>query len=416
MKQASPIRVLGLVLRYLAPLLVVLAGAYVAKVLIAGRTAPPRSEPPPRLLPVETISVEISDRDRSLEAWGTVRPVRRVVLRPTVTGPVVEVHPDLLAGGRVEAGAPLVRIDPRDYDLGVALARADVAGAEADLEVERGNASVAARELELLAGDLELDEAERRLALREPVVAQREAALQTARTQLERAELDLERTAITAPFDALVLDEDVEVGTDLRAGTQVATLVDTSVFLVEVSVPLARLGALRGMGAPARVWPADGSAPLDGVLARISGEVEPTGRTALVQVEVADPLDARGGAPLLLGSFVRVELPLATVPSAAAIPRGALREGDEVWLVDEDGRLEIRGVVVALRSEGEVLVTEGLDPGDVVVTSSISVPVPGMRLEPIGAAAPPAEPGARPAAADPVDDPASGASDGGDLR
>lgn len=383
MTSSSPIRVVGQVLRYLAPLLVVLAGAYVAKVLIDGRQAPPRSEPPPRVVPVETLAVEVADHDEHLEVWGTVRPVRRVSLRPTVTGPVVEVHPELLAGGRVEAGAPLVRIDPRDYDLGVALAESDVASAEADLEVERGNASVAARELELLAGEIELDEAGRRLALREPVVAQREAALQTAKTQLERAELDLERTTIEAPFDALVLDEDVEIGTDLRAGTQVATLVDTSVFLVEVSVPLARLGALRGMGAAARVWPAgdDGGAPLEGVVARLSGEVEPTGRTARVQVEVPAPLDVEGGAPLLLGSFVRVELPLRTVRAAAAIPRGALREGDEVWIVDAEGRLEIRAVTVALRGDVEVLVTEGLDDGDVVVTSTIAVPVPGMRLE-----------------------------------
>jgi len=385
MTTSSPIRVVGLTLRYLAPLVVVLAGAYVARVLIEGRTAPPRSEPPPRVLPVETISVEIEDRDRHLEAWGTVQPVRSVVLRPTVTGPVVEVHPELLAGGRVPAGAPLVRIDPRDYELGIAVARAEVASAEADLEVERGNASVAARELELLAGDIELDEAERRLALREPVVAQREAALENARAQLARAELDLERAVIAAPFDALVLGEDVEVGTDLRAGTQVATLVDTSVFLVEVSVPLSRLGALRGTGSAARVWPAGAAsaAPLEGTLARLSGEVEPTGRTARVQVEVAAPLDVESGAPLLLGSFVRVELPLRTVPSAAAIPRGALREGDEVWLVDPEGLLEIRPVEVALRGDGEVLVSDGLESGDVVVTSSISVPVPGMRVEPV---------------------------------
>ena len=76
------------------------------------------------------------------------------------------------------------------------------------------------------------------------------------------------------------------------------------------------------------------------------------------------------------------ELPLLPLENAAAIPRTALREGDVVWLVDAEQQLEIRPVDVGLKRDGDVLVTGGLQDGDLVISSPISVPVPGMRVRP----------------------------------
>ena len=108
---------------------------------------------------------------------------------------------------------------------------------------------------------------------------------------------------------------------------------------------------------------------------------------ARLRVEVARPLDTVGAEPAaLLGSYARVELPLLPLESAAAIPRTALREGDVVWLVDAEQQLEIRPVDVGLKRDGDVLVTGGLQDGDLVISSPISVPVPGMRVRPTGGA------------------------------
>ena len=377
----SPIRIVGLTLRYLSPVLVIAVGAFAAQRLIASRQLPPKSERPPRVLPVDVVTATLERHTTTLEAFGSVEPLRTLTVRPYVAGPVVALHPALVVGGRIPAGEAILEIDPRDFELAVRTAEAAVEAAEADLEVERGNAAVAAKEWELLAKSFESNEDSKSLALREPFLRRRESDVRSARARLDQARLDLERTRILAPFDALVTAESVEVGTTVNLGADLATLVDTAVFSIEVSVPQARLAGLEGPGSTATVHLADGA--LADRCAGLLGEVDRAGRMARLRVEVARPLDTVGAEPAaLLGSYARVELPLLPLEDAAAIPRTALREGDVVWLVDAEQQLEIRPVDVGLKRDGDVLVTGGLQDGDLVISSPISVPVPGMRVRP----------------------------------
>ncbi len=378
---SSPIRTAGLVLRYVSPLVVIVLGVAAAKAIIASKQPPPKTEAPARVLPVNVVTVDIGTREASLEAYGTVEPLRTLVVRPAVAGPVTAVHTNLIEGGRIDAGQTLLQIDRRDYELGVRTAEAAVLAAEADLDVEKGSAAVAAKEWELLGSTLETDEATKRLALREPFVARRQADVSTALVRLDQARLDLERTAITAPFDAVVLSENVEVGSHVSMGSELATLVDRGTFAVEVSVPLDRLGSLKKGESKASVRVAGSKAPRPAKVVRVLGEVDREGRMARVQVAIENPLESTSGAgPVLLGSYAMVVLPLESVGAAALIPRGALREGDMVWIMDADDQLEMRSVTVAMRRDGDVLITAGLEAGDRVITSPIAVPLPGMRL------------------------------------
>lgn len=394
---SSPIRIAGLTLRYLGPLVVIAIGVFVAKTLIAARSAPPKRERPARVLPVETARAVTAEEGATLSAFGTVEPLRRLVLRPTVTGPVVSVHPNMIAGGLVAKGDVLVTIDPRDFELAVARAEAALVAAKADLDIERGNANVAAKEFELLESTLEVSDESKRLALREPFIERRVADVHTREAELRQAELDLERTKIVAPFDAVVLSESVEVGAILGQNAEAATLVDRSVFAIEVSVPQSRLRAI-DMGGPPALVDIDGGTAREASIERVLGEVDREGRMARLRVTIEDPLRSTsstrpGGeevrARALLGSYVEVELPLSSIPGAVAIPRTALREGDVVWLIDDESKLRFRDVEVALRRDADVLVTGGLEPGTTVITSLIAVPLPGMLVEPAGASGEP---------------------------
>ena len=241
----SPIKVVGTLLRWTAPVVVIAGGALVARQLIAQRQAPPKVEPPPRVLPVDVITVEQRNNAASLQVFGTVRPLRTLVLRPTIGGPIQEIHPELLEGGLIGRGETILRVDRRDYLLALDVARSNLVAAEADLDVELGNAAVAQREWKLLEGSIEVTEAGRKLALREPYLARRRSEVESARTRVAQAQLDLERTEIKAPFDALVLSESVEVGGQAVVGAELARMVDCARFSVEVSVPAERLALLQ---------------------------------------------------------------------------------------------------------------------------------------------------------------------------
>ena len=387
---------LGL-LRLAVPVAIVVAAVIAGRALLAGRSAPERAaDRAPQATAVETIAVGLEDRRSVLVAYGTVQPRRRITLRPEVGGRIVDLHPDLIAGGRLEAGATLLRIDPRQYEYRVQEQDAALVKAEFDLMVEEGRGAVARREWELLEDTVEHSELGARLARREPHLEERQAAVEAARSRLEMARLDLERTRLEVPFNAMVLEESVELGQLVNAQTSVATLIGTDAFHVRVSVPVDRLGLLSlpgpdgAGGSMARVSHETsagpgGEPPLTGRVVRLLGDVDPAGRMARVLVEVADPLrDAVAsdapGSPLLVGEFVRVELEGPVRAQVAQLPRQALREGDVVWVMNAEDALEIRRVEVAWGTDVDVFISAGLADGDRIIVSPLSAPVPGMPL------------------------------------
>ena len=376
----GPIQTAGRVLRYIAPILMVALSVVAARALIAAKKAPPTVDRAARVLPVQVATAEPIEGAPTYEAYGVVRPLQDLSLRPIVGGPVTEVHPNMIAGGRVSKGEVLLRIDPRDFELSVDTADAALLSAKANLAIEEGQAAVAESEWKLLEGSVETTPEGKSLALREPYLAGRQAELKSAEAQLELARLNLSRTAILAPFDAIILSEAVEVGAEVSPGTEIARLVETSSFLVEVTVPAERTAELDFGGAEARVRLSDaaGAEPRQAQLLRMTGEVDTAGRMAVLQVVVSDPLD--GSTPLLLGSYVRVDVPLIKDPGVLSIPRAALREGDVVWLPKNGTELAFQDVTVALRRDDDVLITSGLEEGQQVIVSSIVVPLPGTAL------------------------------------
>ncbi len=72
------------------------------------------------------------------------------------------------------------------------------------------------------------------------------------------------------------------------------------------------------------------------------------------------------------------------------LDRAYLREHDKVWVMTEEDRLEIRQVEIAWRGASEVLISGGLAPGERVITTSLAVVAPGMKLR-LGEAATSAE-------------------------
>jgi RND family efflux transporter MFP subunit len=385
---ASPIKVVGVLLRWTAPIIVIAGGALVARQLIAQRQAPPKIEPPPRVLPVDVITVDQRDNPASLQVFGSVRPLRTLVLRPTVGGPIQEIHPELLEGGLIGEGETILRVDRRDYLLALDVARSNLVAAQADLDIELGSAAVAAREWKLLEGSIEVTDAGRKLALREPYLARRRSEVESARTRVAQAELDLERTEIKAPFNALVLSETAEVGGQAVVGAELARMVDRSRFAVEVSVPAERLALLQREGATARILLPNGER--EGTLERVLGEVDAEGRMTRLQVTINDPLGSTdpGGTPqqhapaVLLGAYAEVLLPCRPIEGSISVPRAALREGDSVWIADANDELQIRQVDVVMRRPDDVLVVAGLKAGERVITSAVAVPLPGLKLAP----------------------------------
>jgi RND family efflux transporter MFP subunit len=380
--------------KFILVLLILGSGGLVAKKLIDTKPAAKRKPVSIGAPLVTTLTaVPISEQVEIL-AMGTVIPAREVVIQPRVSGHVTDMNPELIPGGHIRAGDLLLRIDDQDYVLAVAQRKADVARAVMELKTEESRQAIAKKEWTLLGTDVPATDSERDMALRKPQLENAKAALVSARSLLKKARLDVSRTRITAPFHAFVRDKSVDTGQYVMAGSKLATLVGTDEFWVQISVPFRQVSqiAIPGInatdGASARIIQEAGTSgdPVirQGRVVRLLGELDPAGRMARLLVSVADPFQlqaplSESGIPLLLGAYVTVEIEGPWLENVFVIPRKAFRDRDRVWLMTDEKTLAIRSVTVVWRRKADVMVS-GLSPGDQVITSRISTPVPGMEL------------------------------------
>jgi hypothetical protein len=171
-----------------------------------------------------------------------------------------------------------------------------------------------------------------------------------------------------------------------------ATLVGTDTIWINTSVPIDRLGAIDAPGARAIVRQDVGTGFVErqGRVVRLLGDLDPVARMARVLVEVEDPFDRNkedappGRPPLLVGAYVEVIIEGNGNRELIAVPRRAVHDGSKVYVVSNDGTLDIRPVDIAWRTLETVLVEGGLDAGDKIITSAIAAPIEGMKLRVAG--------------------------------
>ncbi|MGB0579995.1 MAG: efflux RND transporter periplasmic adaptor subunit, partial [Limisphaerales bacterium] len=254
---------------------------------------------------VRTIVSEPKTQRVSLTAHGELIPARQLVMEPEVRGRIVRQHELLIPGGRIKEGVELFAVDDTLGRLELRGAAAAIKRADADLfEAKRRH-----DESKRLADENITSQTE--LAARVAEVAIEQAELEQFQAVHDRAEEMLRRYSVKTPFNALVVDEAVEIGQQVAPGFAAATLVGTDEFWVRVAVPVDQLQWIKlpkddAHGAEARVFLQTGGKPIErrGRVIRLLGDLERTGRMARVLVSIQDPLGLRRSdqsAPFLLG-------------------------------------------------------------------------------------------------------------------
>lgn len=348
---------------------------------------------------VRAMTVDRRDVALDVRAQGTVLPRTETTLVAQVAGEIVAVSPRFEVGRFFERGEVLVELDPRDYQVAVRRARAQVAQATLQVDQQQAEAAVAAEEWSAL-GQGEPSP----LVLRQPQVAQARSALAAAEAELEKAELDLERTKIRAPFAGRVRGKRVDLGQFVGPGTALVTIHATDYAEVRLPVPDDQLAylelpfAYRNTGS-GKVGPAvvlsgrfgGETHAWRGRIVRTEGELDPKSRMLNLVARVEDPYDRSASdperPPLAVGMFVEAEIAGRAAAGVVVLPRSAIRPGREpqVLVVDGEDRLRFRDVEV-LRLDGEeAVIAAGLEAGERVCVSTLDVVTDGMRVRTVDA-------------------------------
>ncbi len=381
-----------ILLKIALPIAVILAGYAGMQLMVHSRPSPKKEVKENKGILVEVKRVTGENLPVVVMGTGTVGPGQEASITPQVNGKVVHLAPGFVVGGLFRKGDLLFRIEDTDYRLAIDEAKAALAKAEFDLALVEGQARVARIEWERLRLEEKKDPSP--LVLFEPQLENARANVDAARAAISRAELDLARTSVVAPFPCLVRSEEIDLGQFVTVGKSVATVAGTGAAEIVVPLPLEEMQWISiprkgsdGNGSKAWVKLAVGDQVFTwkGQVVRSLREVDPRGRMARVVVAVADPynLDRGGGSTrrdLEIGMFVDVEILGKTLPGVFALPRSALRDGDTVWTMDEEGRLRVRPVTVVRRERDTVVLRDGLEEGDTVVLTNIPGAAEGMKL------------------------------------
>jgi RND family efflux transporter MFP subunit len=377
-------------LKIVAPILILVIGILGAAALIAAKSSVETeiAKAPPPL--IRALDIRMESFELKVSAQGTVAPRTESNLIAQVSGQVVEISPKFANGGFFAQGDLLARIDPRDYELGLATANVEVAQAQLLLSQEQEESEVAQAEWGKVGAGTPSD-----LVLRKPQLAQARASLDAARARYQMARLNLERTEIRAPFAGRVRSKSVDVGQVVNPNTPLGRIYAVDYAEIRLPIPdpelqylnlsLYRTGQPEIADGPHVDLHADfaGSRHTwSGRVVRVEGEIDPQTRMINLVARVDDPYAVPEDAsrpPLAVGLYVEADIGGKTIEDAIVLPRAALRGTDHVLVIDDE-RLYFRKVEVFRADNEKIVITSGLKSGERVCISPLDTVVDGMRV------------------------------------
>jgi len=339
-----------------------------AALLAACSPAAPPAEP---VRAVKLMTVGAGELQARQEYSGEVRARVETRLGFRVAGKIVQRHVEL--GQRVQAGQMLAQLDPQDYQLAAAAARAQLSSAQTqfDLAAAEFKRFSALKEQNFISGaELERREASLKAA---------QATLEQARAQASSQGNQAGYTRLVADVAGVVTGIEAETGQVVAAGSPVLRIAQDGPRDVVFAVPEDKVARLQaGQPVAVRTWA--GGAPLQGRVREVSASADPVTRTYLVKAGV------EGAEAPPLGSTVHV-VPEALGHAgvqAIKLPTTALRQEGQataVWVYEPgSGTVRSQVVQIATADGNEAVVADGLVPGMQVVSTGVHVLTPGQKV------------------------------------
>jgi RND family efflux transporter MFP subunit len=364
--------------------------------MLARLKAPPaEAKNGERPLRVEALQVEQKDIPVFITGHGEVKALNVVSIAPEVPGKIVKIHPRLEVGEIIPKGEVLFKIDPKDYMTIRKISRER-------LKILKRNHELAKKEYERVRVLFEKNNVGTQAGVESAEKAMLSAADLTNQISqvLETAETNLERCEIRALFNARIKSVSLEKGQYVTPGQNIITLADDSVL--EIQVPLDSRDARKWLRfnvektnrktawfasleqVPCKIrWTENNSGQTwDGQLHRVVKFDQQT-RTLTVAVRVDAETALKKNPqflPLVEGMFCSVRILGKTMHNVFRVPRQAVSFENTVYIAIGN-RLKTVPVKVARMEGGYAYVADGLNAGDMVITTRLIDPLENALLQ-----------------------------------
>jgi membrane fusion protein (multidrug efflux system) len=305
--------------------------------------------------PVDGVVVQPDEIREEIEVTGTLVANQQVEIVSELTRKIVRVN--VKEGSKVKKGTLLFQLD--DADL------------QAQLERFRQEEKLALLNEERLR-DLYANE-----AIAQQDYDQASTNLKVLQAQIRELQVMIDKTRITAPFDGQIGIINVHPGSIVSVSTILTEIEDNSLVKVDFSVPEKYSHIIKPGSIHSFTVASDEEKYETKVIARAASLSENT-RTLLVRAQTANP-----DGVLLPGQSARLKLALSTSNEALAVTSNALIPSSRGYSVYVSRKNTVQAVPVEIgqRNERSVVITEGLQKGDTVITSNLLRLMPGSPVQ-----------------------------------
>ncbi|MCK8107120.1 efflux RND transporter periplasmic adaptor subunit [Pseudoalteromonas sp. Angola-30] len=296
----------------------------------------PKPEPAKSVAPnVSVINAVPSTYQAYVSGHGEAKAHWALSLKAQVKGEITNMSEQFATGNVVKKGQVLAQIDNTEYLQAVASAKATLADAKLALQEEQDLGNQAKREWQR-SGVTQAPSSP--LVFRTLQLEAAQATADNAQYALQTAQRDEKNTHISAPFDAVILSRDVDLGTYVSIGDTLATLNSTD--KVEISVPLS-LSQWQNLASDksGEVILSDVTTQnqWQGYIARFEQHLDDSSRQRSVVVALDKPFEQ--ATPLLPGTFLAVQIAGKALNNVIKLPASAVSQEGLIWYVNDQNTL-----------------------------------------------------------------------------
>ena len=320
---------------------------------------------------VKTQEITFSDQANTFTYPGSVRGRYESQLAFQVNGKIIARNVDL--GTRVTAGQTLMQIDAKDIVENVRMASAQLESAKSQLELARSDYE--RYHILYQSGAVSASQDDQFRTRYEAALA----TLKQANAQYTQSNNALSYTSLASDSDGVVSSIQAEIGQVVAAGQTIVTVVKAGDLEIEITLPESQFANVR-IGQPATVtfW-ALPDVTTNGTIREISPMADPVTRSYTARISLSAPPQE---IQLGMTASVNIDTTNSTDRQTTVLPLSAIYQTDnqpQVWLV-KDGKVQLQNVTISNFADNQVIVTSGLQQGDIVVIAGVHKLIAGQEV------------------------------------
>ncbi|MEX2450419.1 MAG: efflux RND transporter periplasmic adaptor subunit [Rhodospirillales bacterium] len=307
---------------------------------------------------------------QTMPVLGRFVALRSGIVAAHIGGPVKTIFADV--GDRVEVGKVIAVLDTDSLKWRYEVARAEMTEAQARVRTAKVRVKLLTQELKRLSNlrksaafsQARFEDKQVEVSQAQSQVAEAEAVLKRHKATMELTHVQLEHANIRAPYGGVITRRHTEIGSYVKEGDQVFTMVDDTGLEIEADIPSKRISGLSpGLKIIANIDP---KTRFDAHVRAIVPSENPLARTRTVRFSTSFKDKSQA---LAANQSVTLHIPIAKLRDIVTVHKDAVinREGKNVVFVVEKRRARLKEVILGDAIGNRFEVIQGLEPEDRVV-------------------------------------------------